>query len=327
MFAFSLNPIDWVTGAAGAIVESASNAVFDQFTEWVEEGLAFIAEETAAFLADIGNANLGDETLLQLGGMFKWVALVSVVVTMILAAARAATGAGQSMAEVLREIPITLMMLAGWYFVVSLWLEGTNAITRVLLTDTLIEGFSNGLMLDPGIASFFRAFIALFLLIFLVIFLLEMLVLSHMLTFGALIGPVAIGLRPWPGLRDVSARMARNLAALSLTPPLAVASMAIALRTANEDGQMSLTASLGALAGLVVSVLSPALVARFLPLDGQGNLGVRGMVAAGVGSAAVVGGVVATGGAAAAAGSAAPGALNATSLGAGAASAAGGGDD
>ena len=126
--------------------------------------------------------------------------------------------------------------------------------------------------------------------------------------------------------RNVSGKMVRNLVALSLTPPLAVASLAIALRTLNDAGQVSFKAALAALAGLAVSVLMPAMVSRFMPLDGQGGLGARGLMAAGVGAATLAVGAVATGGAAAAAGaSGAPGGIGPSSLGGGSSGGSGGG--
>lgn len=316
MLAISLNPLDWVSSAAGRIAGAASGAVFDQLTEWVEDGLAYLATDTAGFLTDFGDANVGDETLTQLGGMFKWIALVTVVITLMLGSSSSIIGSQHALGDVVREVPITLLMLAGWYGVVSLWIEATAGLTRVLLADSLLSALRNGLVIDPGIASFLRFFVALMLLLFLLIFFVEMLVLSHMLTLGAVIGPLAIALRPWPSLRNVSGRMVRNLVALSLTPPLAVASMAIALRTLNEDGNVSFKAALAALAGLAVSVFMPAMVTRFLPLDGQGGLGARGLMAAGVGAAGLAVGAVATGGAAAGAAGAsgAPGALGPSTL-------------
>lgn len=328
MLAISLNPVDWISSAAGAIAGAASGAVFDQLTEWVEGGLASIAERTADLFVQFGDQNVGDQTLTQLGGAFKWIALVTVVITLMLGSASSILGTQHPLGDVVREVPITLLMLAGWYSVVSLWIEATSGLTRWLLADTLVSALRNGMNLDPGIGSFLKFFVALMLFVFLVIFFVEMLVLSHMLTLAAIIGPLAIGLRPFPSLRNVSGRMVRNLAALSLTPPLAVASMAVALRTLNEEGDVSLTAAFGALAGLVVSVLMPAMVSRFLPLDGQGGLGARGLVAAGVGAATVAVGAIASGGAAAAGGAAgagaggaagggAPGALSPSSLGGG----------
>ena len=311
MLAISLNPIDWVTSAGGAIAGAASDAVFDQATEWVEEGLAYIAGEVAGFLTDLGESNLGDETFQQIGGVFKYIALVTVLITMVLGASTSLLG-GHKLSGVVQEVPITLVMLAGWYSVVTLWAEATSALTRFFLTDALNETFSNNMTLDPGMSSFFRLVLALVLMVFLVIFVVEMLVLSHMLSIAAVVGPLAIALRPWPSLKDVSGKMVRNLAALSLSPVLATASLSLAASTLNEDGQLSLTGALGACAGLTVSLLMPAMVARFLPIDGSGGLGGRGLVAAGVGAVGIGVAAVATGGAAAVA---APGATGATASG------------
>ena len=306
MIAISLNPIDWVTSAGGAIAGGVSDAIFDKATEWVEDGLNFIALQLGSFLAELGESNLGDETFAQIGGVFKYIALATVMLTMILGSAGSLLG-GHKLSGVVQEVPVTLIMLAGWYGGVTLWAEAMNALTKFFLTDSLTEGLSGGLSLQIDSSSFFRMIVALALLVFLLIFMVEMLVLSHMLAIAAVVGPLAIALRPWPSLKAVSGKMVRNLAALSLSPVLATASLALATSTLNEEGTLSFTAALGAIAGLAVSVLMPAMVARFIPLDGAGGLGARGMVAGGVAVAGVAAATIATGGAA---GAVAPGAIS-----------------
>ena len=312
MLAISINPLDWVTTAGGAIAGGVSDAIFDKAADWVEDGLNYIATELGTFLADLGESNLGDETFAQIGGVFKYIALATVMITMLLGASSSLLG-GHKISGVVQEIPITLIMLASWYAAVTLWAEATNALTKFFLTEALLESFSTGMELDPAMASFFSLIVALVLLVFLLIFMVEMLVLSHMLAIAAVVGPLSIALRPWPGLKDVSGKMVRNLAALSLSPVLATASLALATSTLNEDGKLSLTGALGACAGLAVSVLMPAMIARFLPLDGQGGLGARGMLAGGAAVAGVAVAAVATGGAAAAV---APGAIGGAAAGA-----------
>ena len=65
-------------------------------------------------------------------------------------------------------------------------------------TDALVDGISQGITLDPGIASFVRGLVSLLLMLFLIVFLVELLVLNHMLLFGVLIGQVAIAMRAPP---------------------------------------------------------------------------------------------------------------------------------
>jgi len=307
MFAISLNPIDWVTSAAGAVTGAVSGAVFDQATEWVEDGLAYIAGQVGTYLAELGESNLGDATFQQIGGVFKYIALATVLITMLLGASSSLLGTHQ-LSGVVQEIPITLLMLAVWYAAVALWTEATTALTSFFLTDSLREGFAGGMTMPVDASGFFRMLIALVLMIFLFIFMVEMLVLSHMMAIAAVVGPLAIALRPWPSLKAVSGRMVRNLAALSLTPVLATASLALATSTLNEEGTLSFSAALGAVAGLAVSILMPAMIGRFLPLDGAGGLGARAMMAAGAAVGGVAVATVATGGAGAVA---APGAIGA----------------
>ena len=151
----------------------------------------------------------------------------------------------------------------------------------VWTTDALVEGLASQIVLDSTIALFVRGLVALLLMIFLIVFFIELLVLNHMLTFGVLIGQVAIALRPVRSLRDVSGRMIRNLVTLSLTPALGVASLALSIGRLNEADEMSFGRALGALAGLVVSVLMPLVVAKFLPLGGQTGSTGRSLLAAG----------------------------------------------
>ena len=151
----------------------------------------------------------------------------------------------------------------------------------VWTTDALVDGLASGVELDPGIASFIRAFVALMLIIFLIVFFVEMLVVNHMLTFGVLIGQVAIAMRPVRPLRGVSGQMIRNVVTLSLVPTLGVASLALSLGRLNDAGALSFQRSMGALAGIVVSVLMPLVVAKFLPLGGQSSSVGRSLIGAG----------------------------------------------
>ena len=43
MFGISLNPIDWVTDAAGSVIGGAGDAVLDALVARVEEALAYVS--------------------------------------------------------------------------------------------------------------------------------------------------------------------------------------------------------------------------------------------------------------------------------------------
>lgn len=298
LIGFSLNPIDWITDAAGGIIDGAADAFIEVVVGWVEEALAWVTQQIAVVLTDLSAPDFGSSAFQQLGGTFKWLALVSVVATIVLACGGALLNPKVELSQVVREIPVTMVMLAGWYTVVAIWFEGCRALTAAFTGDALRQAFATGISLDSGIASFFRMLICLLMIVFLLVFMIEMFVLQHMLTFAAVIGPLAIALRPWPALKDVSARMIRNVATLSLTPALTAASMSLALQTVNGAGVLGISQAVGGLAGMVVSILMPAMVSRFLPLGGTGDSGGRALIAAAATTAATVAAIGASGGSA-----------------------------
>jgi len=303
IFGLSLNPIDWITDAAGGIIDSAADTFIEKVVSWVEEALAWVTQQIAVVLTDLSAPSFGSSAVAQLGGTFKWLALVSVVATIVLACGAALLNPRVELGQVVREIPITMVMLAGWYTAVAIWFEGCRALTAAFTGDALRQAFATGISLDAGIASFFRLLICLLMIVFLLVFMVEMFVLQHMLTFAAVIGPLAIALRPWPALKEVSSRMIRNVATLSLTPALTAASMSLALHTVNGAGVLGISQAIGGLAGMVVSILMPAMVSRFLPLGGEGDSGSRALIAAAATTAATVATMGASGSAAGSAGS------------------------
>ena len=301
MLAISLNPIDWVTDAAGAVLGGAAGSVLDAIVSWLEDGVRYVATAIANELTSLSTLDLGSQTAQQMGGVIKWVALAVAVGSIMASAVFAVFSSEGSLHDTIREIPITLILMAGWFGLMTVWTEAVTALMSVWTTDALVEGLTNWGGLDPGIASFVRGFVSLMLMIFLIIFFIEMLVLNHMLTFGVLIGQVAIAMRPVRPLRGVSGQMIRNMVTLSLVPTLGVASLALSLGRLNEAGALSFARALGALAGIVVSVLMPMVVSKFLPLGGQASSVGRSLIGAGAQVAAAAA-TVATGGAVLAAG-------------------------
>jgi hypothetical protein len=301
MLAISLNPIDWVTDAAGAVIGGAAETVLDAVVSWLEDGVRYVATAIAGELTGLSSLDLGSQTAQQIGGVMKWVALAVAVGSIMVSAVLAAFSGEGSLHDTIREIPVTLVLMAGWFGLMTVWTEAVTALMSVWTTDALVDGLAGGVELDPGIASFIRGFVALMLIIFLIVFFVEMLVLNHMLTFGVLIGQVAIAMRPVRPLRGVSGQMIRNMVTLSLVPTLGVASLALSLGRLNDAGALSFQRSMGALAGIVVSVLMPLVVAKFLPLGGQSSSVGRSLIGAGA-QVAATGAAVATGGALLAAG-------------------------
>lgn len=296
MLAISLNPISWVTDAAGAVVGGAAESILEGMVLWLEDGVRYVAEAIANELTGLGGLDLGSETAQQMGGVFKWVALAVAVGSIMASAVMAACTPGGSLHDTIREIPITLVLMTGWFGLMTAWTEAVTALMSVWTTDALVDGMAGGIGFDVGIASFVRAFVALMLIVFLIIFFVELLVLNHMLTFGVLLGQVAIAMRPVRPLRGVSGQMIRNLVTLSLVPALGVASLSLSLGRYNDASALSFGRALGALAGIVVSVLMPMVVAKFLPLGGQASSTGRSVIGAGAQMAAT-GAMVAGGGA------------------------------
>lgn len=289
MVGFSLNPVNWITSAAGAVVGTAGGAVIDAIVGWIEGGLHYIANELAVSLAELSEGSFGDKAL-ELGGQAKWVALVLVVGSTMLSAAGALLNRDGSIGDTVKEIPITLALLAMWWFAATTVAAAMAQLTAWFLGDALFDALRGGLVVDVGVNSFVRAIVAVLMIVFLLIFYIELLVLNHLVTLGVIVGQVAIGLRPSRGTRGVSGQMVRNLAALACGPPLATLSLSLTVGRASPD-MGTLLPSLTALAGLVVSVLAPMLASRFLPLGGEGSNPTRGML----GAAAQIAGSVAAG--------------------------------
>ena len=168
----------------------------------------------------------------------KWVALAVAVGSIMVSAVMAAFSGEGSLHDTIREIPITLVLMAGWFGLMTLWTEAVTALMSVWTTDALVEGLRGGHRLRSGDRLVRAGFVALMLIVFLIIFFVELLVLNHMLLFGVLIGQVAIAMRPVRPLRGVSGQMIRNMVTLSLVPALGVASLALSLGRLNEAGAL-----------------------------------------------------------------------------------------
>ena len=297
MIVASINPLDWVTTAAGAVASSATSGFFNALGDWFDTGLQWASQQVAGQLADLAAPNVGSAAFQQLAGTLKWLALATAVATIIGSTGGALVSRRAELADVAREIPVTLLLLACWYGLVTLWFEITRALTTTFTGDSLFAALHGGFTLDAGIPGFPRLLVVLFMQVFLLVFLIEMAALQHILAIATILGPVSLGLRPWPALRQVSTKMIANLAAVSLTPAIAAASMSLAV--GDLAGPVGVKQALGALAGMTVTVLMPYLVHRFLPLGGSTDAGGRALIGAAAAAAGGIAAIAATGGAAA----------------------------
>ena len=302
MLGFSLNPIDWVKDAVGWAADATSSAILDAITAWVEDGLRSLAQSVATMVTDLGALDTTDGGFDAVSSMFRFVAVATVIGTMMVSVGFAVGSRRVELGDVVHEIPRTLVMMAGWSAVCAIWFQVCQALTRWALADTLESAFQSGLQLDSGIGSFLRMFIALVMFIALLVFAVELLFIGFLAPLAVALGPVSIALRPWPDLRVVSRRMVMNVAVLSLTPFLVAASMSMAMRQLSAAGVLDFGLALRGMAGMMVSVLMPAMVKKYLPLDGDGGAPGRAMLAAAAaitaaaaGQAAMVGGAAAGG--------------------------------
>jgi len=304
MLGFSLNPIDWVKDAVGWAVDTTSGAILDAITAWVEDGLRSLAQSVASMVTDLGALDTSDGGFMAVSSMFRLVAVATVIGTMMVSVGFAVGSRRVDLGDVVHEIPRTLVMMAGWSAVCAIWFQVCQALTRWALADTLESAFQSGLQLDSGIGSFLRMFIALVMFIALLVFAVELLFIGFLAPFAVALGPVSIALRPWPDLRVVSRRMVMNVAVLSLTPFLVAASMSMAMRQLTTSGVLDFGLALRGMAGMMVSVLMPAMVKKYLPLDGDGGAPGRAMLAAAaaITAAAAGAGMMAAGAAGGAAG-------------------------
>ena len=299
----SLNPVDWVKDAVGWAADATSSAIFDAITAWVEDGLRSLAQSVASMVLDLGALDATDGGFQAVSAMFRFVAVATVIGTMMVSVGFAVGSRRVELGDVVHEIPRTLVMMAGWSAGCAIWFQVCQALTRWALADTLESAFQSGLQLDSGIGSFLRMFIALVMFIALLVFAVELLFIGFLAPLAVALSPVSIALRPWPDLRVVSRRMVMNVAVLSLTPFLVAASMSMAMRQLTAAGVLDFGLALPGMAGMMVSVLMPAMMKKYLPLDGDGGAPGRAMLAAAAAiTAAAAGAGVMAGGAAAAGG-------------------------
>ena len=126
---FSLNPIDWVSSAAGSLLGSVTDGVFDALTAWVEAGLTYLGQQIATLILGFGDGDLSGDAFSSLSSMFRYLAVSVVVGTIMVSVAGSLVSKKVELDDVLRHTPTTLMMLAGWSAVSALWLAGCRALT------------------------------------------------------------------------------------------------------------------------------------------------------------------------------------------------------
>jgi hypothetical protein len=282
-----LNPIGWITDAAGAVVGGVADAAFNVFVTKVEEALSWLFAQVAQQMVDLAEPRFGGPVFDQLNGAARYLTLAVFVATVIgsVGASVWRNSSGDTV-DVAAEVPVTAVMIVSWYAGLGLWLEFTRALTKFLVGETMQQVAANGLGLDAGIAAFLRLVIGAMMIVFVVLFFIEMAFLGHALTIGGIIGQVTIALRPWHGTRNVVGKTVRNIVSMSLVAPLGAASMLIAVGNLRDAGPLGFGQAIAGLAGMAVSVLMPFLVAKFLPLDGDGDAGGRSALSTGAALAA-----------------------------------------
>ena len=294
MLAISLNPLDWITDATGAVASATVGSLLDSITTWVTDALTYVGQQVGTAIGEQASFRWtpGAE---KYGAVFRWVALATMVGALMASAGGMALGRG-GVVESLQEIPITLVLMAAWFALWDRWFAITTAMTGYFAGDAVTEQLKSGITLDIGIASFVRMLVAFLLLVCLLILLVELIVLQHVATLGLIIGQVTIGLRPIRGLRAVNGRAICNIVSVSLMPVLAMASLGLAMRNATGEA-MPLTDAIVGLAGMALSCFMPMLASRFIPLGGDGSNPARAMLgsAALAGRTLGIGGVIAAG--------------------------------
>ena len=93
------NPIDWVTDAAGAVVDGVATSVLDGIVSWLEDGMRYVAGAVAQELAGFESLDLGSQTAQQMSGVVRWIA-IAVALGSILASAAMASAHAPTIAAV-----------------------------------------------------------------------------------------------------------------------------------------------------------------------------------------------------------------------------------
>ncbi|MEQ1704311.1 MAG: hypothetical protein ABMA25_29745, partial [Ilumatobacteraceae bacterium] len=274
MLAISLNPIDWFTDAAGGLVGGAADAVFNFFLDLVLEALDWLARQIAGLFIAAGAPTFGAGAT-NVSSLMVYVALVVVIGGAMLQAALTAVRPNSASTSALIDLPVTVMALGSVYAIAAVWLGFTDAVAKVVLTDTVRESFSGGLQMDLAIVPFMRLVLALFMLLFMLLLFVEQLIRAHLLAVLIVMLPVGVAARVWEPARYLTVAMVKIFVALSITPILTGVSMSLALANFNAAGPLDFVRMLGAIAGIAVTTLMPFMVFKLFPIgaDGGGGAG------------------------------------------------------
>lgn len=240
MWAISINPVDWVTDAAGAVVSQSVDGLLGVFSGWVTDGVRWMANWFGSYVAGLGSPDFSNSIVQQLSGLARYFALASLVAT-IMYAVVAGLFSGQ-LAATLRELPMTIILLLGWFSVWAIWVSIIESLTGYLITDGVLAAFGSQFELDTSIHPMVMILSGILMIIGLLLLAWELMFIQYLMVIGIVIGQVTIGLRPARGLRHVSSKAVMNLVSLTLMPPLSLAALAIAVAAAGDASIWDLTA-------------------------------------------------------------------------------------
>jgi hypothetical protein len=279
VFAISLNPIDWLTDAAGGVAGGAADAVFNFFLDLVLEALDWLARQIAGFFVSAGAPTFGAGAT-NVSSLMVYVALVVAIGGAMLQAGITAVRPNASSTSALVDLPVTVVALGSIYAIAAVWLGFTDAVAKVVLTDAVRQSFGGGMQMDLAIVPFMRLLLALFMLLFMILLFVEQLIRAHLLAVLIVMLPIGVAARVWEPARYLTTAMVKIFVALSITPILTGVSMSIALANFDSAGPLDFVRMLGALAGIAVTTLMPFMVFKLFPIGAEGTGG-AGLAAVG----------------------------------------------
>lgn len=284
--AFSLNPLDWIAGAASTVVEGAAGFAFGFLEGWVTDALSWLSGELMDRIIGAGGADV-PAGLFGPGGpanVIYWLGLVSVIAGVSVQAVSTMWRRDAQLAEMtetLLDLPVTVVMMFALPAVGVTVLEVCDLVAAEIGRHAFETGFLELIELEGGIPGLLKVVVGVLLILVMLVLYVVQLVRSHLVTVLIVLGPFTIAMRSWRPARMVLEATVKLFAAMAFTPVVMMTMLAVALYRWEEAGPLDLARCLAVLAGLLLAVFSPFIANRLFPISDGLVAGIAGGAVAG----------------------------------------------